>query len=84
MVKEILIEVAQEHPKVLKIKKPDVLFMDFADSALMFRFRFTNNDSFYQMKLKSDIGFAIYEKFKENNIQIPFPQRDVHIYKLED
>jgi len=79
-VKKVLVEAAMEHPKVLKIKMPDVLFMDFGDSALMFRLRFTINDSFYQFKLKSDLRFAIYEKFKEHNIQIPFPQRDVHVY----
>ena len=55
--------------------------MDFADSALLFRLRFTMDDSFYQFKLKSDLRFAIYKKFKENNIQIPFPQRDVHIFE---
>ncbi len=83
-VKKVLIEAALEHPKVLKIKTPDVLFMDFADSALLFRLRFTIDDSFYQMKLKSDLRFAIYEKFKENNIQIPFPQRDVHLIQHKE
>jgi len=83
LVKNVLIEAAMEHPKVLKMKTPDVLFMDFADSALIFRLRFTINESFYQLKLKSDIRFKIYEKFKENNIAIPFPQRDVHIYKSD-
>lgn len=81
LVKNVLIEAALEHPKVLKIKMPDVLFMDFADSALIFRLRFTINESFYQLKLKSDIRYAIYKKFKENNITIPFPQRDVHIFE---
>lgn len=83
LVQKVLIEAAMEHPKVLKIKMPDVLFMDFADSALMFRLRFTINESFYQLRLKSDIRYAIYKKFKENNIQIPFPQRDVHIYEKD-
>jgi len=81
LVKKVLIEAAVEHPKVLKIKEPDVLFMDFADSSLIFRLRFTINESFYQLKLKSDIRYKIYQKFKENSIAIPFPQRDVHIYE---
>ncbi len=83
-VKKILIEAALEHPKVLKNKMPDVLFMDFADSALMFRLRFSMNDSFYQLKLKSDLRFIIYEKFKLNNIIIPFPQRDVHLIQQKE
>ncbi len=78
-VKRILIEVAEEHPKVLKIKKPDVLFIDFGDSALQFKLLFTINDSFSQLKIKSDLRYKIDKRFREENIQIPFPQRDVHI-----
>jgi len=80
-VKQLLIEVAQKHPKVLKIKKPDVLFIDFGESALQFRLLFTINDSFSQLKIKSDLRYEIDKKFREENIQIPFPQRDVHIFK---
>ncbi len=80
-VKRILIEVAQKHPKVLKTKKPDVLFLDFGDSALLFRLLFTINDSFSQLKIKSDLRYEIDKKFREENIQIPFPQRDIHIIK---
>ena len=80
-VKRILIEVAQAHPKVLKTKKPDVLFIDFGESALQFRLIFTINDSFSQLKIKSDLRYEIDKKFREENIQIPFPQRDVHIFK---
>lgn len=83
LVKKTLIEAALEHPKVLKSATPDVLFMDFADSALIFRLRFSINDSYYQLKIKSDLRFAIYEKFNKNDIKIPFPQRDVHFYKAE-
>lgn len=78
-VKKVLIEAALAHPKVLKGKTTDVLFMDFADSALIFRLRFTINDSYYQLKIKSDLRFEIDKKFRENNIKIPFPQRDVHL-----
>lgn len=78
-VKELLIEVAKQHPKVLKSKKLDVLFMDFGDSALQFKLIFTINDSFSQLKIKSDLRYAIDQKFREHNIQIPFPQRDVHL-----
>ncbi|MFK5957358.1 MAG: mechanosensitive ion channel [Lutibacter sp.] len=78
-VKQLLIEVAQEHSKVLKSKKPDVLFLDFGESALQFKLIFTINDSFSQLKIKSDLRFEIDKKFRENSIQIPFPQRDIHI-----
>jgi small-conductance mechanosensitive channel len=79
-VKKILIEVAKEHPSVLKSRKPDVLFMDFADSSLQFRLRFSINDSYTHLKIKSDLRFEIDKKFREHNVSIPFPQRDVHVF----
>lgn len=83
-VKQLLIQSAEEHPRVLKGEKPDVFFMDFADSALMFRLIFTINDSFSQIRIKSDLRYVIDKKFRENNVQIPFPQRDVHVFKAQD
>ncbi|MFD1294633.1 mechanosensitive ion channel family protein [Lutibacter holmesii] len=80
-VKQLLIEVAEQHPRVLKHPKPDVLFMEFADSALQFRLIFNINNSFTQLKIKSDLRFEIDKKFREHKIQIPFPQRDVHVFK---
>lgn len=83
-VKQLLIDVAKQHPRVLKNPSPDVLFMDFADSALQFRLTFTINDSFTQLKIKSDLRYAIDKKFREHKVQIPFPQRDVHVFKSSE
>lgn len=79
LVKEILIDIALSHPKVFHHPAPMVLFTDFADSALMFKLIFTLNDSFVSSIPKSDMRFEIDKKFRENGIQIPFPQRDIHI-----
>jgi len=79
LVKEILIEVALSHPKVFHHPAPMVLFTDFGDSALMFKLIFTLNDSFVSSIPKSDMRFEIDKQFRENGIQIPFPQRDIHI-----
>jgi small-conductance mechanosensitive channel len=79
LVKKILIEVALSHPKVYQHPAPMVLFTDFGDSALMFKLIFTLNDSFASAVPKSDIRFEINKKFTEEGIQIPFPQRDIHI-----
>lgn len=79
LVKKILLEVALSHPKVFHHPKPMVLFTDFADSALMFKLIFTINDSFVASVPKSDMRFEIDKRFREHNIQIPFPQRDIHI-----
>ena len=81
LVKKILLQIVNMHPDVLKDPKPVVLFMDFGDSSLNFRLAFSVKDSFNARFPKSDIRFEIDRLFRENNITIPFPQRDVHIYK---
>ncbi|MCI2227618.1 mechanosensitive ion channel [Polaribacter sp. MSW13] len=81
LVKEILIDIAKSHPKILKKQEPIVRFTDFGDSALMFKLLFIINNSFEHLAIKSDLRFAIDKKFRENNITIPFPQRDVHLIK---
>ena len=80
LVKSILLKVATEHPKVLKDPPPLVLFDDFGDSALQFKLIFSMGDSFMAVIPQSEMRFEIDRLFKENNIKIPFPQRDVHLY----
>ncbi|TCP22972.1 mechanosensitive ion channel-like protein [Tenacibaculum skagerrakense] len=79
LVKELLIKAASSHPKVLEFPEPVVFFTNFGDSSLDFKLVFTLDDSFQAAIPKSDIRFTINKLFKENNISIPFPQRDVHI-----
>ena len=79
-VKELLLESVDKHVKVLKNPKPSVMFNDFGDSALIFEVNFFVRDSFRVEKIQSDIRFRIDSIFRENNITIPFPQRDVHLY----
>jgi small-conductance mechanosensitive channel len=57
------------------------LFTDFADSSLNFRIAFTLTNSFDVRFTQSNIRFEIDKAFRENNISIPFPQRDVHLIK---
>ncbi len=79
LVKKLLIEAAKGNKEVLEYPGPSVLFTDFGDSSLNFRIAFTLNDSFNARIPKSDIRFEIDRLFRENNISIPFPQRDIHI-----
>lgn len=79
LVKKLLIQAASTHPDVLPEPEVVVRFTDFGDSALNFKVIFTLNDSFAAHGPKSDIRFEIDRLFRENNVSIPFPQRDIHI-----
>jgi len=79
-VEELLLETAIKHTEVLKKPKPFVTFEDFGDSALIFHLNFYLNESFKAPKINSDMRFKIDELFRENNVSIPFPQRDVHVF----
>ncbi len=78
-VKELLITAALSNNHVLDHPEPLVLFTDFADSSLNFKLVFTINDSFMASIPKSEIRFEIDRLFREHQISIPFPQRDVHL-----
>jgi small-conductance mechanosensitive channel len=84
LVTQILEQVAAEQKQILKNPKPFVLFDDFGDSALMFSIHFFTNDSFSDPRIKSEMRYKINSKFAENNISIPFPQRDVHIIQQKN
>ncbi len=80
IIKKLVYEVATANPSVLKFPEPDVLFDEMAESAMIFNLRvwtteYTNRPNV----LKSQIYYAIFAKFKEHNITIPFPQRDLHL-----
>ncbi|MFV8226731.1 mechanosensitive ion channel family protein [Christiangramia aquimixticola] len=79
-VREVLLECAREQKGILKKPEPFVLFEDFGDSALLFGLHFYVSDSFVDPKVKSELRFRINNKFRLNEITIPFPQRDVHMF----
>ncbi len=81
LVKKILLETAKKNEKILKIPEPKVLFTDFADSSLNFKLVFSLNNSFETRFVQSDLRFGIDKAFREHNISIPFPQRDVHLFQ---
>lgn len=83
LVKKLLIQAASTHPNVLSEPEPTVVFTDFGESSLDFKIVFTINDSFKVQFPKSDIRFEIDKLFRENNVTIPFPQRDVHLFNTK-
>ncbi|MFC1508881.1 mechanosensitive ion channel family protein [Candidatus Omnitrophota bacterium] len=78
-VRETLLKVGNAHPKVLKSPEPKVLFYEFGDSSLNFDLLIWTDKPLNQLFLRSDINFAIVKAFREEGIQIPFPQRDLHV-----
>lgn len=80
LVEKLLIEVAKENPKTLKEPKPTVLFDAFGDSSLNFELAaWTSEMTTRPKRYMSDMNFAIEKKLREHDIEIPFPQRDLHI-----
>ena len=83
-IRKILLEVAEENDGILKDPKPDVLFHEYADSALVFILRVWTGEYINKPDvLKSQILYSTFQKFKEHNVEIPFPQRDLHIKNEE-
>lgn len=85
MVREVLLGVAERHADVLNDPKPEVLFAGFAESSLNFTLRvWTITQVQYPARLKSDLNFDIVKAFSKNGIEVPFPQRDLHIRSVAD
>jgi small-conductance mechanosensitive channel len=80
LVKKLLLEVAADNPHVLKDPAPSVVFREFGESSLNFELRVWSAEMAHnQGTLESELNFAIWDKFKQHHIEIPFPQRDLHL-----
>lgn len=79
VVKGLLLEIAEQEERILNNPESMVFFEDFGDSALKFKLYFYIKDSFNVPIIKSDLRYKIHKSFNNNNIKIPFPQRDIHI-----
>jgi small-conductance mechanosensitive channel len=80
-VSELLRQAVDAQPEVMQDPEPVVIFEDFGDSALIFDVYFWSNvdGERFLRQIRSDIRHRITDLFAANGIQIPFPQRDVHI-----
>ncbi len=86
-VREVLLQAAREHPLVIadgtRVSAPRVLFRGFGDSALNFEVRFFIRNVDQRLATVSELNFAIEKGLREANIQIPFPQRDLHLRSVD-
>ncbi len=79
LVRILLLQSLDNHPYVVNNPKPFVRFVNFGDSALEFALYFFSGHYIQIEDVKSEIRFKIDKLFKENKVQIPFPQRDIWI-----
>ena len=79
LVKKTLLYCAAQNKDVENKPEPFVRFNDFGDSSLDFQLFFWTSKMFFVENIKSDMRFVIDNEFRKHGIQIPFPQRDVHI-----
>lgn len=73
-VKNILLECAKKNRKVLSNPAPYVMFKDFGSSSLDFELRFYVGDIWKGWLVPSELRYDIFNRFREENIEIPFPQ----------
>ncbi|WP_051548241.1 mechanosensitive ion channel family protein [Sneathiella glossodoripedis] len=78
--RELILQAATENERCSKDPAPQCYLREFADSSVNFLLYFWVDDvTEGRFEPQSDVMRAIWRKFKEHNIEIPFPQRDVHI-----
>jgi len=79
-VQAILLEVLLKIPSVLSSPKPEVFLTNLGDFSVIFRLQYYIDYKYgNSIATKSEILFAVWRAFEENNISIPYPQRDIHI-----
>jgi small-conductance mechanosensitive channel len=79
-VRDVVLAVARADRDVLNDPAPDVIFTGFGDSSIDFALRvWTSTQINRRPVLVSNLYFAIFRTFRESGIEIPFPQRDLHL-----
>ena len=77
LVKSLLLKAVEDNNDILKDPAPQILFNDFGNSSFDFELYFYSNKFMAIEFVKSDVRYRIIELFRENNIEIPFPQNDL-------
>ena len=80
---QIMTEVVERHPEVLKEPRATIFFTEFGDSALNFDIRVFASALFKRMPLLHDLHMSLNKALAEGGIEIPFPQRDLHLRSVD-
>ncbi|MEM8602362.1 MAG: mechanosensitive ion channel domain-containing protein, partial [Cyanobacteria bacterium P01_H01_bin.121] len=78
-VRSCLLQVADEHPQVMKFPVPKVVFLGYGDNSLNFQLFVWISEPGSQLLVTSDLYFAMETLFRAHQVEIPFPQRDLHV-----
>jgi small-conductance mechanosensitive channel len=81
---QILREAAEGHPDVMDAPAPDPLFVGFGASSLDFQLRCWTAHGSAWLNIRSDLSISINRKLAEAGIEIPFPQRDLHLRSVDE
>jgi potassium efflux system protein len=80
---DILLEIARSQPEVLKDPEPAAVFELFGDSALNFTLRLYLPRPELRLEMTHRINTLIHDRFVASGIEIPFPQRDLHLRSID-
>lgn len=83
LVQKILLEIAEGNENVIGSPAPRVRFREFGDSALKFELLCWVKEPALRGRTIHEINCAIYKRFNEDGIKIPFPQRDIYLHQEE-
>ncbi len=78
-VERVLVQVARRHPSILSEPAPFVRFNNFGDSSLDFVLRCYTDDVGGRWRIGSELRTEVFDAFGRAKLEIPFPQRDLHI-----
>jgi small-conductance mechanosensitive channel len=82
--RDLILEAAKEHPRCMSEPEPHCFLRNFGDNSVNFILHFWVADVIEgRWAPQSDVMFSIWKKFKKHKIDIPFPQRDLHIKTLD-
>ncbi|MGF1496600.1 MAG: mechanosensitive ion channel family protein [Elainellaceae cyanobacterium] len=78
-VRDILLQAGRNHARVVKVPQPQVFFKGFGDSSIDFELLVWIMEPNRQPVIKSELYFTIFDLLHQHGIEIPFPQRDLHL-----
>jgi small-conductance mechanosensitive channel len=81
---DLLVGVANAHPRILKMPRPNAFLLGYGDSSINFELRAWTDQSSSQTEIRSELATAVYDAVKAAGMSFPFPQREVRLLRDDD